>query len=199
MIPDGWQPETMMGPGALARYRKMAEAISDYGMLIEIGCFHGGSIAALADVIKKKHLKVVAVDLWDGAPNPAPGILTDERWAGMREGMLEKFRETMRRAGLITFETSGNAIVKAWEVLPVHRTNSLFLQAERADLVFVDACHTYEAVKVDLEEAMRLTKKGGKVAGHDYCRDFPGVVKAVDERFGPQPFDPTSDIWEVQI
>lgn len=57
------------------------------------------------------------------------------------------------------------------------------------DFVYIDADHTYEMVKRDIEIWLPLIKKGGMIGGHDY--GFPdevvrwgGVQKAVDEKFG---------------
>jgi predicted O-methyltransferase YrrM len=50
------------------------------------------------------------------------------------------------------------------------------------DLVFIDAAHDYESVKADIEAW--LPKVRGVIAGHDYIPTYPGVMRAVDERFG---------------
>lgn len=61
------------------------------------------------------------------------------------------------------------------------------------DLIFIDGDHSYEGVRYDLEEAVRLLKPGGTIALHDYRReellDYDdelklGITKAVEERFG---------------
>lgn len=50
------------------------------------------------------------------------------------------------------------------------------------DLVFVDADHSYEAAKEDIEMYSRVIREGGTLSGHDYNPEgFPGVCKAVDE------------------
>lgn len=55
------------------------------------------------------------------------------------------------------------------------------------DMVFLDAMHTYEDVKADLERWWPRIRPGGILVCHDYGHDhFPGVKQAVDERFGPQ-------------
>lgn len=65
------------------------------------------------------------------------------------------------------------------------------------DFVFIDADHRYEAISRDIE--LWLPKVTGMVMGHDYNeREFPGVVKAVKERFGNvQLYD--DHVWAVQI
>lgn len=51
-----------------------------------------------------------------------------------------------------------------------------------ADLVFVDAGHTYDYVKSDTENALRLIKPGGVILWHDYMRVLhPGVTRCLSE------------------
>lgn len=53
------------------------------------------------------------------------------------------------------------------------------------DLVFIDAEHTYDAVKLDIKTWCLKLKKSGILAGHDYDHpNFSGVKKAVDEFLG---------------
>ena len=47
------------------------------------------------------------------------------------------------------------------------------------DLVFIDADHSYEAVKKDILAYTPKLKKGGMLTGHDI--DYPGVNRAVNE------------------
>lgn len=51
------------------------------------------------------------------------------------------------------------------------------------DLVYVDACHQYNACLSDLR-TVRDKVRPRAVAGHDYSGDWPGVKRAVDETFG---------------
>jgi len=47
------------------------------------------------------------------------------------------------------------------------------------DFVFIDADHSYEAVKRDIEDWMPKVRKGGYLCGHD--TQLPGVQEAVKE------------------
>lgn len=59
---------------------------------------------------------------------------------------------------------------------------------DKFDLIFLDAMHTYEDVKADIERWLPKLDTGGIFAFHDYGHaDFPGVKQAVDERFGELP------------
>lgn len=54
------------------------------------------------------------------------------------------------------------------------------------DFVFIDADHSYEGCKADIDAWLPKIKPGGFISGHDYENtDFPkfGVKRAVDERF----------------
>ena len=51
------------------------------------------------------------------------------------------------------------------------------------DLIYIDANHSYESVKKDIESWLPKLKMSGIIAGHDYDDHWPGVVKAVDEKF----------------
>jgi predicted O-methyltransferase YrrM len=69
-----------------------------------------------------------------------------------------------------------------------------------AHLVYIDADHSYEAVKRDIEIWLPRIRKGGIIGGHDYetAGKF-GVKRAVDERFGKPDmvFEDTS--WLVYL
>ena len=51
------------------------------------------------------------------------------------------------------------------------------------DMVYIDADHSYEGVRKDLDAWIPHVKSGGIVSGHDYakCKMFEGLIKAVDE------------------
>jgi predicted O-methyltransferase YrrM len=50
------------------------------------------------------------------------------------------------------------------------------------DLVFVDASHAYDYVRCDTLTALKLLRpSGGTIAWHDYSRDWPGVIRALNE------------------
>lgn len=51
------------------------------------------------------------------------------------------------------------------------------------DFVFIDAQHDYQSVKNDIDLWLPKIKKGGFISGHDYEPNFPGVIRAVDEKF----------------
>lgn len=69
------------------------------------------------------------------------------------------------------------------------------------DLVFIDADHSYAAVKRDIELWLPKVKPGGILAGHDYDNTekygdrFKGVDRAVKERFGESFSLEADHVW----
>ena len=64
------------------------------------------------------------------------------------------------------------------------------------DIIFIDALHTYEGVRDDLEAWVPKVKIGGIISGHDYegMKRHEGVTRAVDERFGKENITKGADV-----
>lgn len=60
------------------------------------------------------------------------------------------------------------------------------------DFIYIDANHSYEGVKKDIELFLPKLSKGGIIGGHDYNKEWSGVIKAVDEIFGK----PDATFWD---
>lgn len=56
------------------------------------------------------------------------------------------------------------------------------------DFVFIDATHTYAALKNDIERWLPLVRPGGLLCGHDFHPHFDngGIIRAVNELTGPR-------------
>lgn len=63
----------------------------------------------------------------------------------------------------------------SYNVVDIFKDNSI-------DFIYIDAEHTYESVKRDLDLYLPKLKKGGIIGGHDYHEVWPGVCKAIDEQ-----------------
>tara|TARA_B110000467_G_C18288471_1_gene463215 strand:+ start:15 stop:668 length:654 start_codon:yes stop_codon:yes gene_type:complete len=51
------------------------------------------------------------------------------------------------------------------------------------DFIYIDASHEYDDVKKDIQISLPKVKENGLIGGHDYQSEWPGVIKAVNERF----------------
>ena len=69
---------------------------------------------------------------------------------------------------------------------------------ESIDFVFIDADHSYESVKKDIEAWLPKIRKNGIISGHDYGNGNPSEVKqAVDEKF--DNFQLNGSCWYLKI
>lgn len=67
-----------------------------------------------------------------------------------------------------------------------------------ADFVFIDAAHSYEAVKDDITRWQCKVRPGGWFGGHDYHSAHQGVIRAVDEAFGDRVEVLAYAVWTVR-
>ncbi len=60
------------------------------------------------------------------------------------------------------------------------------IENDSLDFIFLDATHTYNALKLDILSWLPKVKKGGLISGHDYHPFFDnsGIIKIVNEMFG---------------
>ena len=132
------------------------------GVFVEVGCWEGESIVFMAKNIKGKDIQLYGVDRWEPYVEPFNGV--DVHW----NPDYELYLKNVKPYNIITIKKDSKEASKDFE------DNSI-------DFCFLDAGHSYEAVKGDIE-AWR-PKVRGILAGHDYTWQFPGVVRAVDEAF----------------
>jgi hypothetical protein len=130
------------------------------GPIIEVGTLFGSTTAWMAQW-KKADKKIVTVDnyCWN------PWNLSPEAHRMFTSRFLEY-------------------LIHRGEVEMVDMDKNAFYESYRGpspSLVFLDANHTYEETRKDIEWARRIGAK--IIAGHDYCDVF-GVVRAVDEAGG---------------
>ena len=154
-LPDGWFYE----PDIL-EYRRLVEEIPDGGSLCELGCWLGRSLGSIADIVRRKKIKVTVVDTFLGTD----GYFDDFNVEKPRE----IFDGNMRRLGLKP------------EVLHMTTDEAYNLSSEKYDLVFIDADHAYESVRNDI---VKWKNRAKKLAGHDYDKGHSGVMQAVNENF----------------
>lgn len=169
---EGWLTE------AEASY--LASVASRSLVAIEVGSWMGRSTCAIAANIRGY---VWAIDTWKGSAEHAP-MLADKP----SDWLYERFLAN----------TQGLPIVPL--MLPSVDAAVLFSgTGTKADLIFIDANHTYESVKADIEAWMPLLTDGGVLCGHDFDPVYwPGIVQAVKECVPKFRIVPGTTIWSTE-
>ena len=124
--------------------------------MVEVGCFKGESTELFLRSGKVK--KLYAVDTWGNV-----------RYRLAEEIFKVRFRDIPTQVMQVIKSDFGKAV----EGLP------------KIDFVYIDADHTYDWVRADILNALKVIKRGGIIAGHDYVkRGNVGVIAAVRELLG---------------
>jgi predicted O-methyltransferase YrrM len=155
-------------------------------VVVEVGSFKGRSTRALADHCPGV---VYAVDPWGGT------YFND---SGKPHGGIT---DTAQRG---TFEANMAPHVETGRVVPVQSTLAEALARDlatvKADLVFIDGDHREASVRSDINNALTILRPGGIISGHDFGRrPWPGVERAVLERFAFQSVNRCRSIWWVRV
>ena len=132
--------------------------------MVEIGSYAGESSAIWAE--SGVFDKIVCVDAWKNGWNEQA-----------------KASNTTEMA-----ETKFDEVAHKYPCIEKHKSDSKSASDEfedgSLDFVYIDANHTYESVKSDIEAWLPKVRKGGIISGHDYLRCWEGVIHAVNEKFG---------------
>lgn len=140
------------------------------GVLIEFGSWEGRSALAFAQRASETELptEIVCVDTWLGSPEHWRNDFPDSEWSfehlkivGGEPRVLDTFRQAMRYHGV----EDRVSILRATTTLA-----SIYLLriGKLADLVYVDAEHSFRAVRSDLQIASTILRDGGVIAGDDF-------------------------------
>jgi len=174
-------------------------------------------------IIKNNFKKMVEVGVWKGETAryilaSEAGTILDEYWGIDPYKTLNPCRENVETEyGKMALKTQGEwdqmykktcklllffpklRLLKLPSFKVASMIKSCLANSPYFDLVFIDADHYYEDVKIDLEAWYSLVKGGGIICGHDYeARWHPGVKKAVDEFFGEKNIELYPDqVWVV--
>jgi hypothetical protein len=122
-------------------------------------------------LVKNNPQKSVAVDLWDYYTIPSQNDLNYniDDIKNFEKSFRDKFKDT--------------------QILKMSSLDASYLFDDNTfDLIYIDADHSYESIKLDLIAWYSKLKNGGIFAGHDYCEYYIestktefGVIKAVNE------------------
>lgn len=151
--------------------------------IIEVGVAFGKSLAYLYLQAKDsgKKIKIVGIDSW-----------VKEYWDIFAQEHPETYYSPERyESPYAAFEQTINSICPEMlldEDITIikgeNRVKSSLFADGSLHCVMIDADHSYEGVKADIETWLPKLKKDGILCGDDYTTQFPGVVQAVNEVFG---------------
>ncbi len=182
---EGWMAESeLMWLGQQAR---------NSSLIIELGSWNGRSSRAIADNLPAD-AKLLCVDTFSGSSGEPDAHKTAKEREG--DGAFMKFF-----ANLYDHIMLGRVIPVRME--SGNAAETLTKMGVKADMVFIDADHSYEGVKRDIQLWQPLVKDGGILCGHDYnlpeqSWDWVGVRDCVDEMFPHAQQAPNTSIWHVK-
>lgn len=144
--------------------------ITPASIIIEIGSFAGVSTECFA----KHCARIYCIDTW--APN------------------YEYHDHTIQHA-----ETQFDQLTKEYNNIIKIKAKSAqatyLFTTSKVDLIYIDADHSYESVKQDIQNWIPKLKPGGILSGHDY--HIPSVQTAVRLFANPKIYDDCS--WAFRI
>jgi cephalosporin hydroxylase len=174
-VPSGWFNYENMYRMAIEKAKS-----NEASKFVELGVWFGQSLcfAGVEIINSNKPITLDGIDSFLHGDQPEASAEFDEiRYS-------EALRYTTPVNSVVT-------IIKAttYDAADLYQSNSL-------DFIFIDANHTYEGVKSDLERWYPKLKKGGLIAGHDFeINQWLGVVEAVRDFFNPDEFDVDTSCW----
>ena len=180
IILEKLQPEFNEIPGWFSYidlYNEMVEKAKDGDNFVEVGSWFGKSTNYLATKIKEsgKNIKLTTVDTFKG---------TDDE--DLHQNIVSSFNGDIFYEFIdntVLSENYGNIdIIKDTS----HNAANQFTNCS-IDYIMLDAGHSYEDVKDDINYWYNKIKPGGWISGDDYGGSFfPGVTQAADEFFYKQ-------------
>lgn len=174
----------------VAALKFIAQTLPDNPVVVNIGA--GSGTSGLAFMESRGDLFLITIDI-EGGDSPL-GSLYSERLELERAG----FSNIRYHQILGDSRSIGEHAQETFDIL-VHQGERLInvmkhylvdgVKTRFADMVFIDADHSYEACKGDILAWLPNIKPGGIIALHDYrkqdtdipTQEWPGVDKAVDE------------------
>ena len=163
----------------------LAEQAQAAPLVVEVGAWQGRSTRALADHCPGV---VYAVD-----PRGGPTLNENGTPYPLVTDVFDAFRAHLRDhldtgRVIAVREPAGTALPRLASQL-----------GRVADSIFIDGDHRYAACAGDIAAALPLLKAGGILAGHDFTNTaWPGVARAVHERFGDTVQRAGKTLWWVQ-
>ncbi|MEX2201876.1 MAG: class I SAM-dependent methyltransferase [Dongiaceae bacterium] len=171
--------------------------------IAEIGTWKGASALHMAHLAKEYGIvdcEILCIDTWLGSvehwifrdrPNYFPSLKLKHGCPTLYMTFIANVISAGAADCVVPFPVASTAAAR-------------FLAAHNIqfDLIYIDAAHQYEEVRLDLDLFWPLVRSRGVMFGDDYADTFPGVVRAVDEFAsavgGELQTSPRSNKWMIQ-
>lgn len=177
-------------------YREAVEAAPNFATFVEIGVGFGKSISYLAELAIKhtKKLRIIGVDPWiddweSDKPTWGANFASLGRELG---GPFNAVTTLMHQKCPHLLEYVNLVRMRSVQAARMFDDGSVFF-------VFVDGSHHYEDVREDLAAWQPKVAPGGIFAGHDFTDSFPGVQRAVHERFMLEGVEQRGACWYRKV
>ncbi|MFX1328184.1 MAG: class I SAM-dependent methyltransferase [Promethearchaeota archaeon] len=156
----------------------ISKSLPEKSTIVEIGAYLGRSTCFLAEAIRNKKIQLYSIDTFENQ--------------AMSEGKRNTFNEYF--GNIYRYKSIVN-IVKGFSYNVIKNFQHL-----KINLLWVDADHSYEACKKDIEDWMPLVKKEGFLIFHDYKKDRnSGVTKAVNEKINDLKLKQVKQVGQLMI
>ena len=156
---------------------------------IELGVYEGKMSRYMLKALPR--LTLYMVDRWQQYTPEERKISTGK----MPKDGQDVFDRAYKMSCAVAEEIGPRAII-----VRASTDEALSLVPRKFDFVFIDADHSYEAVKRDIKRWRKRVRRGGILAGHDYKRSsHPGVTRAVNEIFPAGLETDVNGVWLVRM
>lgn len=170
-IPHGWleRPCPIRAAQIEARARALACRAPPGSLMVEVGCYDG----ALARWMAQNGVRVYSVDHWRVPDPDSPYVRSGDGTARVGPARLERakgiaYAHARDEPKMLVTQAESVKYAEAWR-----------LSGDLADLVFIDADHSYEGVAEDVRAWWPVVRPGGWLSGHDW--GLFGVTAAVTD------------------
>lgn len=153
---------------------ELASNVKEGGLIVEVGSFCGRSAYAMG-MNKDDSVKLLCVDMF-----------IDE-WLTNRKvedypGTETCYGDKSQMYSYDTFIRNTNEVKNLDTIRMVFPYDEEYFSFnKKIDLLFIDATHTYDAVRADIEQWCPHLKDDAVVVFDDYCDQFQGCIDAVNE------------------
>jgi len=176
----------------LQRGEAIAKRLNPKGWFVEVGTLHGHLAYTVREAFPKA--MITMVDNWLPMDQQPKHYIETKDDHALHNAARALRNETAAR----NVASNIGAFVMKSDSVEAARN----FQQHSVDMVFIDADHSYEGCKQDIQAWKSKVKVGGWLGGHDYRNPDPrfgGVDKAVDEAFPDGVERGENFTWWVQL